>query len=347
MNYRQLFSSALLLMLVGTATLCGCSAFKSSKRMDMAPFSENTGVLFAEASQVSRQFEFKYLRPYLSSQEVQDLRVKAVPVLTALRGVVYYSNQVVAINNSKLSDKEKNDHLARYLSEIMEKAKAKRSSEGLGFDEAAAQSVLEKVRGSKTYLDGIAAASPVVNAVVVAIMEQLDEFQQATIPAAVSALDKEIETAVAETRANYSNLKTLQMRSMRAANLFYQVRMGDAGSLNALLEEDPSVKEFIPSPEKATTKAMDATEGYLLDRLDKVDRMIHQLDADMTQYKAMRDELETWRITLDDKVKVARNAIMIWGQSHRNLGVGIPVPPLIDVEGLAGSAFGTAKKAVF
>jgi hypothetical protein len=38
---------------------------------------------------------------------------------------------------------------------------------------------------------------------------------------------------------------------------------------------------------------------------------------------------------------------MIWGQSHRNLGVGIPVPPLIDVEGLAGSAFGTAKKAVF
>ena len=334
-------------MLVGTTTLCGCSAFKSSKRMDMAPFSENTGVLFAEASQVSRQFEFKYLRPYLSTQEVQDLRVKAVPILTALRGVVYYSNQVVAINNSKLSDKEKNDHLARYLSEIMEKAKAKRSSEGLGFDEAAAQSVLEKVRGSKTYLDGIAAASPVVNAVVVAIMEQLDEFQQTTIPAAVSALDKEIETVVAETRANYSNLKSLQARSMRAANLFYRVRMGDTVSMTALLEEDPSVKEFIPSPEKATTKTMDATEGYLLDRLDKVDRMIRQLDADMAQYKAMRDELETWRITVDDKVKVARNAIMIWGQSHRNLGVGIPVPPLIDVEGLAGSALGTAKKAVF
>jgi hypothetical protein len=134
---------------------------------------------------------------------------------------------------------------------------------------------------------------------------------------------------------------------MRAANLFYRVRMGDTVSMTALLEEDPSVKEFIPSPEKATTKTMDATEGYLLDRLDKVDRMIRQLDADMAQYKAMRDELETWRITVDDKVKVARNAIMIWGQSHRNLGVGIPVPPLIDVEGLAGSAFGTAKKAVF
>lgn len=229
----------------------------------------------------------------------------------------------------------------------MEKAKAKRTSEGLGFDEAAARTVLENVRGAKTYLDGIAAASPVVNAVVVAIMEQLDEFQQATIPTAVSALDLEIEKTVAETRGNYANLKSLQARSMRAANLFYRVRMGDPTSLNALLEEDPSVKEFIPSPEKATAKSMDAAEGYLLDRLDKVDRMIRQLDADMAQYNAMRDELEAWRITVDNKVKVARNAIMIWSQSHRNLGVGIPVPPLIDVEGLAGSALGTAKKAVF
>jgi hypothetical protein len=88
-------------------------------------------------------------------------------------------------------------------------------------------------------------------------------------------------------------------------------------------------------------------KAYLLDRLDKVDRIIRQLDADMAQYNAMRDELETWRINVDEKVKVARNAVMIWGQSRRNLGVGIPVPPLIDVGGLAGSALGTAKKAVF
>ena len=347
MNYRRSFLSALLLTLFGMAALCGCSAFKASKKMDMAPFSENTGVLFAEASQVARPFEFKHLRPYLSVQEYKDLKVRAVPLLKGLRGVVYYSNQVVAINNSKLSDKEKNEYLARYLSEALEKARGGGKTDSLGLDDASLQTVFNNIRGAKTYLDGIAAAGPIVNTVVMAIMDQLDEFQQEIIPTAVAVLDREIETTVAETRANYSNLKTLQTRSMRAANLFYQARMGDRTSLNALLEEDPTVKEFIPSPEKATTKSMDAAEGYLLERLDKIDRMIHQLDDDMTRYNAMRDELESWRISVDEKVKIARNAIMIWAQSHRNLGVGIPVPPLIDVEGLAGSALGTAKKAVF
>ncbi len=347
MNSGRSYLSALLLALVGMTALCGCSAFKASKQMDMAPFSENTGVLFAEASQVSRPFEFKHLRPYLSVKEAEDLRVRAVPLITALRGVVYYSNQVVAINNSKLSDKEKNEHLARYLSEVLEKARAKRSSGEFGFDDAAAQTVFQNMRAATTYLDGIAAAGPMVNAVVVAIMEQLDEFQQDAIPTTIAALDHEIEATVAETRANYSNLKTIQSRSMRAANLFYQSRMGDPAALKALLEEDPSVREFIPSPDKATAKSMDAAEGYLIDRLDKVDRMIHQLDDDMAKYNAMRDELEAWRINVDERVKLARHAMMVWSQSHRNLGAGIPVPPLIDVEGLAGSAFGAAKKAVF
>ena len=120
-----------------------------------------------------------------------------------------------------------------------------------------------------------------VNAVFVAIMEQLDEFQQDAIPTTIAAFDHEIEAAVAETRTNYSNLKTIQ------------------------------------------------------------------LDDDMAKYNAMRDELEAWRINVDERVKLARHAMMVWSQSRRNLGAGIPVPPLIDVEGLAGSAFGAAKKAVF
>jgi hypothetical protein len=109
--------------------------------MDMAPFSENTGVLFAEASQVSRPFEFKHLRPYLSVKEAQDPRVRTVPLIIALRGVVYHSNQVVAINDSKLPDTEQNEHLARYLSEVLEKAAAKGTSQAFGFDGAAAQTV--------------------------------------------------------------------------------------------------------------------------------------------------------------------------------------------------------------
>jgi len=58
------------------------------------------------------------------------------------------------------------------------------------------------------------------------------------------------------------------------------------------------------------------------------------------------DELEDWCINVDEKIRVARNAITVWAQSHRNLGAGIPVPPLIDVAGFTSGLVGTAASKV-
>jgi len=77
----------------------------------MAPFSDNAGTLFSEATKVSRPFQWKHLKPYIGIEEFQSVVKSAQPLFEALRGVVYYSNQVVAINNSKFSDKEKNRQL--------------------------------------------------------------------------------------------------------------------------------------------------------------------------------------------------------------------------------------------
>ncbi len=346
MNTRQAFMPAVLVVSLAIVALCGCSAFRGSRKMDMSPFAENTGILFAEAAKVSRPFEFKTLRPYASAPEFDEAKVQAEPLMVALRGVVFYSNQVVAINNAKLPDKDKNQHLARYLSEVMEKSRATASSDSLGFDEAAARSVLENIRGAKTYLNGIAAAGPIVNAVVAAIQARLDVMQNTVMPAVIAGMDRQIESDVAETRANYLDLKLLQARSMRALNLLYRCRMGEKASLDALLAEDPSLKEILRQPDKATSKEMDAAEQYLLERLGRIDGVIHQLDYDLAEYKAKRDELEAFRLNVDERVKIARGAIMIWAQSHRNLGAGIPVPPMIDIPGITGGLVGEAKKVV-
>jgi uncharacterized protein YejL (UPF0352 family) len=77
---------------------------------------------------------------------------------------VYYSNQVVTINNSKLSEKEKNHRLAKYLSEALENAIKDQKLDSLQLDETTTLEVFEKIRNSETYLEGIAAASPIVRA---------------------------------------------------------------------------------------------------------------------------------------------------------------------------------------
>jgi hypothetical protein len=346
MKSRQLLTSAVLPALIAIIALCGCSAFKGSRKMDMSPFAENAGMLFAEAAKVNRPFEFKNLRPYTSIAEFQQARAQAEPLIVALRGVVFYSNQVVAINNAKLSDKDKNQHLAHYLSEVMEKSMATSRSDSLGFDEAAARTVLDNIRASKTYLQGIAAAGPIVNAVVGAMQARLDTLQHTILPGVIAELDRKIEADVADTRTNYVNLKSLQALSMRALNLVYQCRMGDRAALDALFTEDPSVKEIVRQPDKVTSKELADVEQYLLERLGRIDGVIHQLDYDVAEYKAKRDELEAFRLSVDEKVKVARQALMIWAQAHRNLGAGIPVPPMIDIPGITGGLVGEAKKVV-
>jgi hypothetical protein len=74
--------------------------------------------------------------------------------------------------------------------------------------------------------------------------------------------------------------------------------------------------------------------------------MMDQMDEIKAEYIAKQNELIAWRTQVDEKIRIARTAITIWAQSHRNLGAGIPVPPLIDVAGIAGGLVGTAAKTV-
>ena len=50
MRIKILFTVSLALI------VSGCSVFKSSKQIDMTPFSDNAGTLFSEAVKVSRPF---------------------------------------------------------------------------------------------------------------------------------------------------------------------------------------------------------------------------------------------------------------------------------------------------
>ena len=79
--------------------ITGCSVFQPTQKLDMNPFAENSATLFGEAVKISRTFQWKHCKPYTSIPEFQSMFQRAIPILGVLRGVVYYSNQVVAINN--------------------------------------------------------------------------------------------------------------------------------------------------------------------------------------------------------------------------------------------------------
>jgi hypothetical protein len=325
--------------------ITGCSVFKPTQKMDMTPFSENAGTLFGEAVKVSRPFQWKHCKPYLFIPEFNSMIVSAKPLLIVLRGVVYYSNQVVAINNSKLSDSEKNIRLAAYLSETLDKAVQNQKLDSMALDKLGTQETFDNIRNAETYLDGIAAASPIVNAVVMAIQNRLDEIQN-SIPSIISGFDREIENDYGGTRKNYVGLRKLQEQLMLSVTRLYRARMGATTEMDSLLQENSSLRQFIPTADKVTPAQLASAETYLLEQLHQIDVMLGQLDNARIEYIAKQDELTTWRIQLEEKILIARNSMTIWAQSHRNLGAGIPVPPLFDVGGFASGLLGKAANVI-
>lgn len=339
LSYFVLISLILLLV------MSSCSIFQKSKKIDMTPFSENAGTLFSEATKVSRPFQWKHLKPHIHIEEFQTVARSALPLFEALRGIVYYSNQVVAINNSKFSDKEKNRQLTKYLYEAMQKSIKNQKLDSLQLDDMGAKEVLENIQNAETYLDGIAAASPIVNSVVLAIQKRLDKIQAAIDPISL-ALDREIEKAYGATRINYIRLILLQEQLMLSITRIYRARIGDRAELDTLLQENVSLKEYIPSAENSSPGQLMAAELYIRDQLHQIDIMFTQLDEIKLSYLAKQNELIAWRAQVDEKIMIARTAMTIWAQSHRNLGAGIPVPPLFDVAGFATGLVGTAAGSV-
>jgi len=311
----------------------------------MEPFSDNAETMFGEAVKISRPFQWKYLKPYLSIPEFTALFSKSLPILEAFRGIVYYSNQVVAINNARISDKEKNRQLALYLQEVIEKAIKRHVADSLRLNLTGALNVLDDIRKAEKYLDGIAVAGPIINAVVISVQDRIDEIE-ADVPIILMAIDREIEKDYGIIRKNYLALKVLQNNTMQSVTRLYRAQIGDKAELDTLLREDASLKKYYTSAETATTGQLAAVENHLANRLQQIDVMFKQLEDSKREYISKQDELVAWRIEVDEKIRIARSAMSVWAQSHRNLGSGIPVPPMIDVAGFASGLVGSATKTV-
>jgi len=227
----------------------------------------------------------------------------------------------------------------------MEKALENQKLDSLQLDKASARMLLKNIRNAKMYRDGIATSGPIVNSVVLNIQNRLDELQ-ADIPSILLGFDREIEREYGATKNNYIRLIRLQEKIILSVTRLYRARIGDCAELDTLLQEDASLSTFITSAGKSAPAQLTAAEIYLLDQLSHIDAMLDQLEETKVEYHAKQDELTAWRIQLEEKIMIARNAMTIWAQSHHNLGAGIPVPPLIDMAGFASGLVSSAAKTV-
>lgn len=320
-------------LVVSFLSACSTTAFKGSTEIDVSPFADNTRIMFGDAVAVSRSFQWKYLKPYTDIPEYAAIGEAGQPLKSSLRDIVYYSNQLIAIKTSSLSESAKNEQLALYIENALQGIMDSEEETRLQLREADVRAILADIRRADTFLNGVAAATPVAQSVALAVHARIDELQD-MVPPVVNGINRQLDDEFGEARANYVELISLRDALMRSVTQLYKARLGDRAQLEGMLDENASLGRYIKSS-TATPEQMDDAEKYLLQQLREIDAMLKQLDDAKEELFRKRTELGQWQTHVDNRLGIARNAVTVWAQSHQNLGNGVPVPPLIDLAAIA------------
>lgn len=326
------------LLKVGLMVLClpflkSCSAFKKTVELDMQPFSDNTTVLFHEAAKVDRPFRFKALANYRKIKPYMLLKEEAAPILYGLKGITCYSNQIVAISNSSMSEKGKNEQLTVYVKDVLERVEHKERLDSLGLTYDQIDSTIARIKRAKNFRSGIKAADPAVKTVVLSMYERLDKLE-ILIDKVAEAFENQIYQDNELGIANYLTFKELLNTNQFKLTQIYKAQTGAINCLDSLIREDSTLAKFFNKDSRYSEESFNKAEAFLLQRLTTIETMLRQLDDDKAEFIDMKQEIGEWHEQADEKIKIARNSLMVWSQSHKNLGDGIITPAILGIENI-------------
>ena len=322
-------------------SLLGCSKFKSSKRLDMGPFAENTASMLVEAHKVVQPMEWNYLRPYRPEAVRDSLLAEVELVRRVFRGIGFYSLQVVALNNAKMSEKQRAAKLADYIETASQPIVDAKDLANFGLTKAQLDSVLVNIRAQTNYLGALSAANPLVYTITSFSVNRIDKVTATSRPA-FAAIERQVDAEFAQTHREIDELNALEEFNVDNYLLLQDHRVGKAGSLDSLLARDPSLASLF-SKGRSSREAIDEAQRSLQERLASIDSVRSQLGMRNLHHMHQIAELDEFRAELDDRARTAKLMLIYWMRSHANLAQGIMVPPAINVEAIAGS---TAKKAL-
>jgi hypothetical protein len=323
----------------------GCASFKSSTRLDVGPFAENTVGMIGEVQRATKPVVWTYLKKYESLPSIRDVRQAYAPARTLMRGVALYSTQIVSIYESDLSDSQKSGELAHYLDEAIRERLRANPKADLYMTQGRLDSAVTKARAASTFMGALGAAQPVVSAAL-AFGNSVYDSLDTKIDMAAADVDARIESDFAPLKRQLAEVSDLQLHTTASYTLLSRYRLGDATALDSLRERDPEAADAMPAGKKPPTSALDATEKRLLERLETTTTLRAELEHQFEDYRAEQAELDAIRIQAREATRLGRITLILWARSHRNLAAGVKVPAAINVMGMVQSAAGKATGAI-
>ena len=331
-------AAMLLIVILGLLTSSGCSYFKSSRRLNLAPFAEDMVAVAGDIQYGLGQTYAVYLRGYGETPEAEELNFKAMRVRALIRGTISYALEVVALADSRKSGPERTLALANKVDELLRPV-VKPPRPPLNISEAQLDTILADVRSRKDLLDGLSAAQPIINEVARLAGEIFEDTKRA-LDAAAAATQRRISDNIAPVLVNDAKLRELQLRATGSIDLLVRYRHGDAAALDTLMVWLPSLEEKVSTKDGLSPAELTAIEDRLIFGLRTISEVRIQLAPDIELYRKQQAELEEMVASFNTALRQARVAVIAWSRAHQRLASGITDPADIDIFGLAKKAAG-------
>ena len=196
------FGVVALVLAMGSLLAPGCSTFRGSRAIDVAPFAQNTVGMIGEVQRVSKPVVWVQLKPYESLPSVQAVREASLPTRALMRGVALYSTQIVSIYGSSISDSRKVAELSKYMHDSVRPTLVSVDTAGQFVSQSEYDAAVRDMRSAKSFLAALSAAQPIVSGALAFGNAKYDVVSQ-RIDAAAADISGRIEAEFAPLRSRW------------------------------------------------------------------------------------------------------------------------------------------------
>jgi hypothetical protein len=328
------------LAVLALVILVGCSSFKSSQRINLMPFTENTLAIAGDIKEGLGDSRPIYISDHSRGPEVDNYKMEWKKIRSIWRAIIAYSIEIVTISESRISEPEKAQALAQFIEDLKDAAFASPWPEQRLTQEEL-QEIIEDVRIQQEFLDALSAAQPIIDQIVHLTDYTTERLLDLQLVAA-EEVNASIESEHAGLIEYTSLLRTAKYELFRNISLLSRYRRGDSTVLDEMFTSDPSLLEVIDSRENITSKDLQAIERRLIDKLSMFEIVKAQFDPDMELYQHQMRELEDLIKVATSTISRIRVATIVWARTHRKMAAGITDPAKINVMGMASKAMKSA-----
>ena len=325
--------------------LGGCAKFSSSRHLDMRSFGENTSAMINEIKAGLTIKRSLLTTPFIHGEAVIQFRKHKEDIGIILRGIIFYSTQIVNISRANLTDEEKAKKLGEYIKRLATPVVEAKDPD-IRISTEKLDAIVAKINNQQTFLDALGAAQPLVDALNGFMTNSL-ETMKGLAEQIAEETSVRIDQHSAAVITNKNNLEAFQTQTMQSFHLLNSLRAGKAGAMDELLQNDPALKEYVKPGTTVGKQDMDLMETALMRRFENTQALLDSLKPRIDEYHAQIREMEELMYSFEQSARRLQLSVTLWARSHANLAAGIEVPPEIDIgKMITGTASNVVDKVI-